>query len=364
MKRALAALAILVVIGVAAAATFIWRVRADLEKPYRGYSEERRVVFVEEGESARAILADLEVEGVIENALWTRLYLSRVLEDPSLKAGEYAFDEPMAATAVLDKLIRGDVVTHPVTLVEGLDLFETAAHLASVGFGDEAEFLRLVESPELIADLDPEATNLEGYLFPDTYAFARGTSEAEIIATLVATFRQRLATVDLPGEAEPSGENGNGNERRPGLDLSLRELVTLASIVEKETSLDEERPMVAGVYANRLDRGIGLFADPTVIYGLKLQGTWDGNLRRRDLEGDSPYNTYRVAGLPPGPICSPGLASLQAAAAPADVPYFYFVSRNDGSHVFSRTLAEHNRNVEIWQKRYWREKWARERGER
>jgi len=131
--------------------------------------------------------------------------------------------------------------------------------------------------------------------------------------------------------------------------------VILGSLVEKEAKLDEERPLIAAVYANRLRRQIGLYADPTIIYGLKLAGTWDGDLRKRDLESDSPWNTYRRAGLPPGPICSPGLASLRAAARPADVGYLYFVSRNDGSHVFSSTLAEHNRNVEIWQRRYFRE---------
>ncbi len=347
MKRALVVLALLAAVAVAAAAAWLWSVRQGLDRPYAAHPGERQVILVEEGRSAQEILRDLEAAGVIEDAFWTRLYLSRVLDDPSLKAGEYAFAGPMAATAVIDKLVRGEVLTHPVTVIEGLDLFETASHLADAGFGDEAEFRRLMESAALVSDLDPEATNLEGYLFPDTYSFARGTSEAEIVAKMVATFREKIASV-VADDADESS-------------LSLRELVTLASIVEKETSLDEERPMVAGVYSNRLDRGMGLYADPTVIYGLKLEGTWDGNLRRRDLEAETPYNTYRIAGLPPGPICSPGLASLLAAAAPADVPYLYFVSRNDGSHVFSRTLAEHNRNVEKWQRQYWRERWARER---
>jgi UPF0755 protein len=138
----------------------------------------------------------------------------------------------------------------------------------------------------------------------------------------------------------------------------MRHVVTLPSIVEKEARQPEERPLIAGVYSNRLARRIGLAADPTVIYALKKRGTWDGNIRKADLQIDSPYNTYRYAGLPPGPICSPGLASLTAAADPADVPYLYFVSRNDGTHVFSSTLEEHNRNVEIWQRRYWRERRA------
>ena len=150
------------------------------------------------------------------------------------------------------------------------------------------------------------------------------------------------------------------NFRRQAGDLlggrDVRRVVTLASIVEKEATLDEERPLIAGVYANRLRRGEGLYADPTIIYGLKLEGTWDGNLRRADLRRDGPYNTYVRSGLPPSPICSPGRASLEAAAAPADVPYLFFVSRNDGSHVFAETLQEHNRNVNQWQRRYWRER--------
>lgn len=350
MKRALLWSAIAVAVLSAFGAGYAWHIWTSLHAPFRGYSEDSRTLQIDAGLSAGRILERLEADGVIASAFWTRVYLSRYLGDPTLKAGEYEFSGGLSATEVLDKIIRGEVVTYPVTLVEGLDLFEVASHLAAAGFGNEVEFLRLVNSPELVSDLDPEATDLEGYLFPDTYSFARGTAESEVIATLVATFRRRFHERVLPLLDEEST-------------TTIRELVTLASIVEKETSVDDERAVVAGVYSNRLQRGMGLFADPTVIYGLKLSGTWDGNLRRRDLEADTPYNTYRNAGLPPGPICSPGAASLRAAARPDEVPYLYFVSRNDGTHVFSRSLAEHNRNVEIWQRRYWRERWAREQAE-
>ncbi|MEM9598567.1 MAG: endolytic transglycosylase MltG, partial [Acidobacteriota bacterium] len=205
---------------------------------------------------------------------------------------------------------------------------------------------REMERTELIADLDPDATRLEGYLYPDTYHFARGTSEAEVVSTLVRTFRSRFERDVAP--------------LLSGSDLGVRGVVTLASIVEKETQRDDERTLVASVYANRLRIGMGLYADPTIIYAKKLAGTWDGNLRRPDLKLDSPYNTYVVPGLPPGPICSPTVASMVAALRPADSEYLYFVSRNDGTHVFSRTLAEHNRNVYVWQKKYWRDRWARE----
>jgi UPF0755 protein len=268
------------------------------------------------------------------------LYLIYQLDDPPLLAGEYRFEDAASTAEVLDRIARGDVATHPLTVVEGLTLEETAAAIAAAGFGDRDRLLATMRNAGPIRDLDPAATDLEGYLFPETYAFARATSEAEIVATLVTTFRDALAQV--ASAAPPAGET--------------RRVVTLASIVEKETGLDQERPLVAGVFANRLRLGMPLGADPTIIYALKKAGTWDGDVRRADLAMESPYNTYRVAGLPPGPICSPGLASLRAAAAPATTPHLYFVSRNDGSHVFAPSLAEHNRNVERWQKAFWRDR--------
>ncbi len=326
-----AVLALVAAGGLAAAAAWSWR---RLHEPYRGYAEERKVVTVASGSSARSIIDRLVAEGVLRHALLTRLYYSYHLDGPALQAGEYEFSGGLAAPAVLDKLVRGEVVLYELTLIEGLTIEETARHLAASRFGAYERFLAAAGDPAPIRDLDPLAPDLEGYLFPDTYSFARGTPEAEIVARLVATFRQRLG-----GEVELRPPTDAGG-------FDLRRLVTLASIVEKEARLDSERPLIAAVYANRLERGIGLYADPTVIYALKNLGRWDGNIRRADLELDHPYNTYRHAGLPPGPIGSPGLASMLAAARPADAPYLYFVSRNDGSHVFATTLAEHNRNVE------------------
>jgi UPF0755 protein len=272
--------------------------------------------------------------------------------DPKIQAGEYLFDGPLTTSEVLDMLVEGKVVSRFVTIIEGLTLEEIAEQLARERFGRREVFLDLMRSPRLIADLDPDATDLEGYLFPETYNFASGTGEREIVENLIKTFRQRFERDVRPVLA------------RGGSGRTVRQLVTLASIVEKEARVDSERPTIAAVYSNRIQRGIGLAADPTVIYALKRLGRWNGNLRREDLRMESPYNTYRWAGLPPGPICSPGLASLVAAAAPATVPYLYFVARNDGTHVFAETLVEHNRNVEIWQRQYWRNRWARERRER
>ena len=348
MRRVVVSVLVVTAIVLAALAVGATRVWRQLHEPYLAGRHEPMTLLIERGLPASRILRRLETEGILHSAFWTRLYLVHYLGDPSLKAGEYRLKPPLSARQVLDTLVAGDVVTHPVTLVEGMDIFEVVDHLVAEGFGARAAFTALVESPELVIEFAPEAHSLEGYLFPDTYSFPRETSETEIVAKLVGTFRQRWEDEIAPRlVVDPPP--------------TVHQIVTLASIVEKETSLASERPIVAGVYTNRLRRGMGLFADPTVIYALKLAGSWDGNLRRADLEIDSPYNTYRYGGLPPGPISSPGLASLLAAAEPAEVPYLYFVSRNDGSHVFSRSLAEHNRNVEIWQKRYWRERWARER---
>ncbi len=321
-----------------------WR----LTSPYKGYEGPAQRVLIAPGTGTGRILQILQRGGVIADARLARVYLI-YKGGPKLQAGEYEFRGDLTVAQVLGKLVRGQTVGRTLTLIEGLTLEEIADQLARQGFGRREAFLGLMRSPRLIADLDPDAPDLEGYLFPETYSFAVGAGEKEIVETLVKTFRKRFERDVRPRMATGS----------PG--RSVRQIVTLASIVEKEAKAPEERPLIAAVYRNRLDRRIGLAADPTVIYALKKAGRWDGNIRREDLQIDSPYNTYRYAGLPPGPICSPGLASLIAAAAPADVPYLYFVSRNDGTHVFAQTLAEHNRNVEIWQRKYWRDRWAAER---
>ncbi|HEX3553615.1 MAG TPA: endolytic transglycosylase MltG [Thermoanaerobaculia bacterium] len=320
-----------------------WR---KLERPYQGYPEPERQVTIAPGTSATQTLVNLQREGVLADARLARVYLVYSLHDPKIQAGEYLFRGLLTTPQVLRMLIKGQTLTHRFTLVEGMTLEETADQLATQGFGRRGTFLDEMRSPQRIADLDPEARDLEGYLFPETYSFASRTGEKEVVDVLVRTFRRRFERDVRPLLAQgPPGR-------------SARQVVILASIVEKEAKASSERPLIAAVYQNRVQQKIGLAADPTVIYALKKLGRWDGNLRRDDLRMDSPYNTYRWAGLPPGPICSPGLASLKAAAVPAHVPYLYFVSRNDGTHVFAETLAEHNRNVEIWQRQYWRDRRA------
>jgi UPF0755 protein len=329
----------------AIAARWAWR---ELHIPFKAFPEAERVVIVEPGASGAAILRRLAEEGVLHRPWLARSYLTLAGREATLKAGEYRFRGPSSTLEVLEKLLAAEVLLRRVTIVEGLTLTETAQTLAAAGFGQPEAFVALMRSPALVSDLDPEARDLEGYLFPSTYAFARHVSEEDIVSTLVTTFRAQLSqALD-----------------EVGVDLSeldLRRTVILASIVEKEALLDSERALVAGVYANRLSRGMGLYADPTVVYALKLEGRWDGNIRRSDLKIESPYNTYVHSGLPPGPICSPGRASLAAAARPDSTSHLYFVSRNDGTHVFADTLAEHNRNVTIWQKQYWRERWRDQR---
>ncbi len=322
-----------------------------LQRPYKGYAGTAKTVSIAPGTGVAQILQTLERQGVLADAKLARAYLI-FQGEPKIQAGQYRFSGELTTGAVLRKLVKGQIVNRAVTIIEGLTLEETAEQLAREGYGRREVFLDLMRSPRLIASLDPDAPDLEGYLFPETYSFAVGAGEREIVETLVKTFRQRFERDVRPRLATGS----------PG--RSIRQVVTLASIVEKEAKASADRPLIAAVYRNRLDRRIGLAADPTVIYALKRVGRWSGNIHREDLRMDSPYNTYRYAGLPPGPICSPGLASLAAAAAPANVPYLYFVSRNDGTHVFAQTLAEHNRNVEIWQRKYWRDRWAAERRER
>ncbi|MCA1559187.1 MAG: endolytic transglycosylase MltG [Acidobacteria bacterium] len=248
-----------------------------------------------------------------------------------MRATEYRFDRPMTPAEVVDRIARGDVYVRSITFREGLTIRQMAELFEAKGFGAAAEFVAATRDASLVREIDPEARDLEGYLFPETYALPRRATAEQLIGRMVAAFEKTL-TPELRAQAAERG-------------LSVREFVTLSSIVEKETGRADERGMVAAVYSNRLKIGMGLQCDPTVIYALERAGRYTGNLTREDLKFHSPYNTYRYAGLPPGPIASPGRASLEAVARPADVPYLYFVSRNDGSHAFASTLEEHNRNV-------------------
>lgn len=308
-----------------------WLVVVRAMRPYKGYTAGEQFVEIPAGSGPAAMARRLADAGVVRDpsvfrvAVWLRGAGRR------LQAGEYRFDQPMTPAEVVDKIARGDVYVRSITFREGLTIRQMAELFESKGFGPAVDFVAAARNASLVRALDPDARDLEGYLFPDTYALPRRATAEQLIGRMVAAFANAL-TPDLRARAAARG-------------LSVREFVTLSSIVEKETGRADERGMVAAVYSNRLKIGMGLQCDPTVIYALERAGRYTGNLTREDLKFESPYNTYRYAGLPPGPIASPGRASLEATANPADVPYLYFVSRNDGSHAFASTLDEHNRNV-------------------
>lgn len=306
-------------------------------QPYKGYAGEEQFVDIPPGSGPGAIGRRLSDAGVIRDLMSFRIEILRSGSGRRLQAGEYRFDRPMTVKEVIAKIARGEVYLQPITFREGLTFREMAALYESKGFGAAAEFIAAASDARLIHELDPAARDLEGYLFPDTYNMTRHTTAAQLVERMVGGF-DKVLTPELRAAARDHG-------------MTVRQLVTLASIVEKETAKPEERPIVAGVYVNRLRIGMGLQADPTVIYALLRVNRYDGNLTRDNLQFDSPYNTYRYRGLPPGPIASPGRASIEAAANPADVPYVYFVSRGDGSHVFAATLEEQNRNVYEYQKK-------------
>ena len=328
MKRLALALLIIVlaILGAIAARIVIAEVR-----PYRGYSGNEQFVEIPAGAGPASIGRRLVEAGVIRDTLGFRYELTRSGAGRRLQAGEYRFDRPMTVREVVAKIARGDVHLLPITFREGLTILEMAQVFESKGFGPAAEFVAAASDPTPIRSLDSTAPDLEGYLFPDTYTMARQATAAQLVTRMVAGFEQAL-TPKLRADAAARG-------------LSVRELVTLASLIEKETGKAEERALVAAVYVNRLRIGMALQCDPTVIYALQRAGRYNGNLTRADLQSDSPYNTYRYPGLPPGPIAAPGRASLEAAIRPADAPYIYFVSRGDGSHAFATTLPEHNQNV-------------------
>jgi UPF0755 protein len=328
---------VIIVAGVGAAVMY-----RRITQPYRGYAGAEQFVDIPTGSGSSSIGDRLVAGGVIRDRATYRLALWLSGAGRHLKAGEYRFDRAMTPFDVIDKLARGDVYVIHLTLPEGLTIAEMAKLFESHGFGPASAFVEAANNAALVRDLDPAAKDLEGYLFPETYALPRKTDADKLIRMMVARF-EHVFTPEL-------------RQAAASRQLSVRQAVTLASIVERETARAEERPLVAAVFVNRLKLRMPLQTDPTVIYALQRAGAYTGNLRRDDLAFDSPYNTYRYPGLPPGPIASPGRASLDAAVHPADADFLYFVSRNDGSHEFARTLDEHNRNVHKYQVEYFRER--------
>jgi len=296
-------------------------------------------VLLRPGYSTRRIADELQSAGVIRSALAFTLW-QRVDHRRSLKAGEYLFEKTANSLEVRRRLAEGDVYFHTVAIPEGYNLFEIAQAIQNAGLGPAQDFVKVAMSDTaLVADLDPQAKTLEGYLFPNTYEFTRMQTMEEMAAAMVKQFRQVAREIGLAQSAVPSSDPP-----------SIHNAVTLASIIEKETAAGEERPMVASVYANRLAHKMPLQADPSVIYAEMLDAAYTGALHHADMQFKSAYNTYTHAGLPPGPIGNPGKASLEAALHPAETDYFYFVSDGNSHHRFAHSLEEHNRNVATYRR--------------
>lgn len=287
-----------------------------------------RNIFIPKGSGYPEIVAILQESRLLRHPFVFRALVLGTAMGRRLQSGEYAFPGPPSAFEVWRKLVRGEVARYSVTIPEGSNIHDIARILGDSGLAEPGAFLAAARSRELAARLDVPGETAEGFLFPDTYVLVRYMPAEEIIGIMVRMFRRRF-TPEMEEKGRVAG-------------LSLREIVTIASIVEKETGVPEEKPLVSAVIRKRLAIGMPLQMDPTVIYGL---GKFGGNLTRKDLRTPNPYNTYLRRGLPPGPITNPGLASLLAAVSPADEGFLYFVSRNDGSHEFSRSLSDHNRAV-------------------
>ena len=323
----------LLLIALVVAAFAAWVMYAPIG-PAAGTSDAAATyVDIAPGTGTQAIAAQLEQAGVLRSRY--AFDLLRVVKGGKLIAGEYRFNQPATASEVYSRMVRGDVYTIPVTIPEGYNIFEIAQAVEAAGLGSREAFLAAERSQTgLIADLSPQASSLEGFLFPDTYRFSRHATPEQMVGAMVRRFRQAAAQLGLTPDA--SG--------------SVARTVILASLVEKEVSQDGERPLVAGVFVNRLAQGMPLATDPSVIYAALLGGSYRGAIYASDLQSPSPYNTYRRAGLPPGPIANPGVAALKAALAPARTDYLYFVADAEGHSRFSATLKEHTQQVEAYRR--------------
>lgn len=351
-----------VVVVFASAGWFAWAVLTPVEPSTETF------VMLRPGYSTHHIAAELKASGIIRSErafiLWHYLHRGR-----SLKAGEYRFDQSRNMIDVHNRLVRGDVYFRTVVVPEGFTMFDIARAVEAAGLGPAEDFLKVAQSDTaLIADLAPSATSLEGYLFPETYQFSRMMTMRDMAAAMVCQFRVVAQRIGLTAatESEPEG-NSSGEPGKSGhicmvvttrleardpntAPTDLERAVIMASIVEKETAVAEERPLVASVYYNRLDKKIALDADPSIIYAELLAGTYTGALHHDDMRFNSPYNTYTHAGLPPGPIANPGRSALEAAMHPAQSNYYYFVADAAGHHRFARTIEEHNTNVAAYRR--------------
>jgi UPF0755 protein len=330
--RKLGLLALLAIAALGAGASWL---EIQLGRPYRGHRPEKVFVDIPRGTSRWKAAEILKRNDVIRNSAAFALMSEWHYRRP-LQAGEYLFDRPVDSREVFWKIVRGQIFVHTVLVPEGFTMYDIAAELQQKGVCSREDFLAAAHDTSLISDLAPQAPSLEGFLFPSTYYFTRHTTCEQVAKRMVQNFRVVWGAASA-SSGDPAAGSANG--------LNPTETVTLASLVERETPDAEERPLVAGVFYNRLHRGYPLQCDPTVQYAKALAGHPIKDVRPSDLQIDSPYNTYLHRGLPPGPIANPGEASLRAALQPTQSDYLFFVANDEGGHFFSRTLAEHNRNV-------------------
>lgn len=292
-----------------------------------------RIFEVQPGTTLKQVARELSQQGLIKSPSAFQAIAYIQTKQKQVMVGEFSLSPSMLPSEILLRITSGKTVPHPITIPEGYRITEIAELLQSEGLADAKNFINHTQDKNLIQSLGISAENLEGYLFPETYHFSKFTPEIKIVRKMASTFKEQVFKPHILKSAKNSS-------------LSWHEIITLASLIEKETGLDSERKIISSVFHNRLRKNMRLQTDPTVIYAIEK---FDGNIRKRDLKIDSPYNTYRHKGLPPGPIANPGLKSIVAAISPIESNHLYFVSRQDGSHHFSSTLTEHNQAVQKYQ---------------
>jgi UPF0755 protein len=323
----------LIFAGICAAGLLYMYLMSWADRPV-GSAALEKLFTVTPGQGLTQTAKALQQEGLVSDAFRFSILARLDKKEKLLKAGEYFFSTTMTPREILEQMVKGRVHLYRLTIPEGYNLAQIAAAVSAAGLESYKVFLETARNPQTARQLGIEADTLEGYLFPDTYYFPRGLDSATIIATMVKQFRAAFNTA--------------WEQRAKDLGMTVHEVVTLASIIEKETGDPEERPLISSVFHNRLKKGMRLETDPTVIYGIP---DFDGNIKRRHLETRTPYNTYIIKGLPPGPIASPGALALEAALYPSQSDYLYFVSKKDGTHQFSTTIKEHNAAVKKYQLR-------------
>ncbi len=331
MKKLSFAVSLILFLLLAVVAGVHLNIVADANTP-AGKGSIERAVMVRSGQGFKALSTMLYNQGLIRHPFKFRLFARFHGYDKHIKAGEYMLSNAMTPEKILQTMVEGKVLLHRLTIPEGYNLMQVSRAVQAAGFGTEADFFKTATDPEFVHSMGIDAQTFEGYLFPDTYYFAIDATPKDIIRAMIKRFRE-VFTVKWENRAKAVG-------------MTVHQVITLASIIEKETGVARERPIISSVFHNRLKRKMRLESDPTVIYGIE---DYNGNITRKDLKSPTPYNTYTMRGLPPGPISNCGVKAIAAALYPARTKYLYFVSKKDGTHYFSTNFREHERAVRKYQ---------------